>query len=130
MAEWAVSCNLKYYDVYGAFETLKILNWKQTSQKMEIGDIVYIYISAPEMEIRFKCRVNKTNLPTIEIDDSKFILSENNFEAFPRHMELELLEKYPTGTITKEDLHNHGLKGNIMRPRRLDGELLEYIRSF
>ena len=41
--EWIIPCNLKYYDVVGAFGKFDRLNWKQ-STNIEVGDIVYVYI--------------------------------------------------------------------------------------
>ena len=62
MQNWIIPCNLKYYDVFGAFRDLKKLDWKQSNPKIEIGDIVYIYVGAPVKAIMFKCRVTKVGL--------------------------------------------------------------------
>ena len=39
METWIIPCNIKYYDVFGAFRTLKRIEWRQ-STRVEVGDIV------------------------------------------------------------------------------------------
>lgn len=94
MAEWIVPCNPKFYKVDDAFKTLKKLDWKQASNKMKIGDIVYIYVSKPVMAIRYKCKINKVDLKEIEIDDSAFVVNGDPYYTYPIHMELEFLQEY------------------------------------
>lgn len=78
--EWIVPCNLKMYDVFGAFDSLGKVDWKQTNKNVEKGDIVYIYVGKPISAIVFKCVVNKANIHVYEIDDSAFAKNGENFE--------------------------------------------------
>ena len=117
MAEWIVPCNPKFYKVDDAFKALKKLDWKQASNKMKIGDIVYIYVSKPVMAIR-----------EIEIDDSAFVINGDSYSTYPIHMELEFLQEY-TDELTMKILSQHGIKGNIQGVRRVIGELHQYIES-
>lgn len=50
MAEWIISGNPKKYDVIGAFRDLGTIDWGQ-SANMEVGDIVYIYVSGDIRQI-------------------------------------------------------------------------------
>lgn len=70
MEQWIIPCNVKYYDVKGAFEKLKCLDWKQSNKSIAMGDEVFIYIGTPVRAIKYKCKVNKVNLNYIEIDDT------------------------------------------------------------
>ena len=128
MAEWKVPCNPKFYKVDDAFKALKKLDWKQASNKMKIGDIVYIYVSKPVMAIRYKCKINKVDLKEIEIDDSAFVINGDSYSTYPIHMELEFLQEY-TDELTMKILSQHGIKGNIQGVRRVIGELHQYIES-
>ena len=121
MERWIVPCNVKYYDVEGAFNKLKRLDWKQSNKSIEIGDEVYIYIGAPISAIKYKCKVNKVNLDYIEIDDSEFVLNGEPYEEYGNHMELELLEEFDNTKYSLEVLKAKGLKGNIQGPRRAKG---------
>ena len=128
MTEWIVPCNPNLYRVDDAFAALKKLDWKQTSPKMKVGDIVYIYVSKPVRAIRYKCKVTKVNLKEIEIDDSAFVIDGDSYTTYPAHMELELLQEY-ANELTMEILAQHGVNGYIQRPRRVIAELQEYIDS-
>lgn len=127
MTEWIIPCNLKYYNVEGAFKKLKTIDWKQSAKNIFVGDIVYIYVGKPVYSIKYKCRVNKTNLASVEIDDSDFVIHGENYENYGRHMELELVHEYADTELTLEKLVENGLKGNIQGPRRVDSLLHELI---
>ena len=104
MTEWIIPCNLKYYNVEGAFKKLKTIDWKQSAKNIFVGDIVYIYVGKPVSSIKYKCRVNKTNLASVEIDDSDFVIHGENYENYGRHMELELVHEYADTELTLEKL--------------------------
>lgn len=121
MEQWIIPCNIKYYDVIGAFDKLQKLDWKQSSKSIEIGDEVFIYVGLPIQAIKYKCRVNKVNLNCTEIDDSEFVVNGEPYENYGNYMELELLEKFDNVKYSLEFLKNQGLKGNIQGPRRVNG---------
>lgn len=92
--KWIVPCNPSQYDVFGAFKQLKRVEWKQITN-INVGDIVFIYISKPIQAIKYKCIATKVNLPSAgRIDDSKFVIDDTKYKSNGRYMELELLEKY------------------------------------
>jgi len=126
MSEWITPCNPKYYNVIGAFSKLKCIDWKQSSPNIKIGDIVYIYVSKPIMAIKYKCKVNKVNLPKIEIDDSEFVVDGEPYLTYPEHMELEMLREYDE-ELSMSELSKHGVKGHIQSIRKVYSELSEYL---
>ena len=128
MTEWIIPCNPNLYKVDEAFSELKTLDWKQSSPKIEVGDIVYIYVSKPVQAIRYKCKVNKVNLPQIEIDDSKFVINGESYEKYPAHMELEMIGKFGI-ELTMDIMALYGVKGRIQGPRRVNENLQNYIHS-
>lgn len=129
MTEWIIPCNLKYYDVKGAFSKFKAIDWKQSAKNICVGDIVYIYVGKPISAIKYKCRVNKTNLSKVEIDDSEFVINGENYENYGNHMELELIREYADTELTLDMLVENGLKGNIQGPRRVDVLIRESINK-
>ncbi len=129
MANWIVPCNLKYYDVYAAFEKLKTLDWKQTCTKIEIGDFVYIYVGAPISAIVFKCEVTKVKLKTVDIDDTEFATVGEKYETAPLHMELKLIKRYSEDLLSAQKLSEHGLKGRIMCQRKAEDSVSKFIMS-
>ncbi len=129
MTDWIIPCNLKYYDVKGAFSKFKAIDWKQSAKNICVGDIVYIYVGKPISAIKYKCRVNKANLSKVEIDDSEFVINGENYENYGNHMELELIREYAGTELTRDMLVENGLKGNIQGPRRVDVLIQESINK-
>ncbi len=129
MTDWIIPCNLKYYDVKGAFSKFKAIDRKQSAKNICVGDIVYIYVGKPISAIKYKCRVNKANLSKVEIDDSEFVINGENYENYGNHMELELIREYAGTELTRDMLVENGLKGNIQGPRRVDVLIQESINK-
>lgn len=124
METWIIPCNPKFYDIVGAFSKLKKIDWRQTVKNVEIGDEVYVYVGKPVSAIRYRCTVNKVDLPELEIDDLEFNMDSKALGTYPKYMELELLETFDENRYSIEVLRSRGLKGNIQGPRRA-GDLLD-----
>ena len=70
MADWIIPCNPQYFDIFGAFEKLETIDWRQTAKTIEPGDTVYIYVGIPVQAIAFKCKVLQTMITSEQVDDS------------------------------------------------------------
>lgn len=126
--QWIIPCNPSQYDVVGAFKGLKRLEWKQGTN-INVGDIVFIYISKPIQEIKYKCIVTKVNLLSVgRIDDSKFIIDDTNYKNNGRYMELEFLEMYSDKLYYIELLREFGIK-SVQGPMRMSENLSNYINN-
>lgn len=125
--EWVIPCNVKYYDVRGAFAKLNRLDWKQSNKNMAVNDIIYIYVGAPYSAILYKCLVTKANIAEVEIDDREFRINGDNYDNYGNHMELQLLAAYPNDLITKDKMAELGVKGKIQGPRSVIPELKAFI---
>ena len=53
MNKWIIPCNIKKYNVDGAFSELDELEWAQGRNKVEVGDIVFIYVGMPVQAIEW-----------------------------------------------------------------------------
>ena len=131
MADWIIPCNPQYFDIFGAFEKLETIDWRQTAKTIEPGDTVYIYVGIPVQAIAFKCNVLQTMITSEQVDDSdeKFNLSDNGLEPAQMHMRLKLVKKYPPDEITFDKMRSLGLKGNIQGQRSVPDELKELFIS-
>ena len=54
MNKCIIPCNIKKYNVDGAFSKLDELEWAQGRNKVEVGDIVFIYVGMPVQCIKYK----------------------------------------------------------------------------
>lgn len=127
MTYWIVPCNLKYYDVFGAFEKHKVLDWKQSNPTIAPGDHVFIYVGTPVQAIVFRCKVLETKLQEHLIDDSEFALLPEKYVNYDTHMRLELIEKYDTSVVNYAVMQEYGEKGRIMCQRRMGDLLKGYV---
>ena len=66
------TCKSKVYNVFGELKRFGVIEWRQRLKNVCEGDTVYIYLSALQRYIAFKCIVEKVNIcrDNCEIDDS------------------------------------------------------------
>lgn len=124
MANWIIITNPKYYDIVGAFEKYKKIDYKQSTD-IKTGDTVYIYMAHPYQEIKYKCVALKTDLSSREVDTSEFDIDNTNYKDAGRYMTLELQEIYDE-YITLEDLQDIGIK-SVQGPFKVSERLQKLI---
>lgn len=131
MKYWIIPCNVKDYDVIGAFNKLSEIDWKQSNnmKSAAVGDMVLIYLSRPYSCIKYICKIKEVNKPKSTIEDSVYIMKGDNYVNYGNYMQLELLESINETLLTFEILKLNGLKGNIQGPRSLKDNLLSFIRE-
>lgn len=130
--KWLISANCSIYDCATSFEDYKFIDWRQGNIKYEVGDTVYIYCIRPVKKIRFKCIVKKKDIPLKYIRDDKEYW--NNDVEYKKSLKgkfirLNLIDKIDTEKLNLENLLNNGLKVAPQGPKKLSGELLEYIEK-
>jgi predicted DNA-binding protein (MmcQ/YjbR family) len=102
---WLVPANPQYYDVLEAFRSQKTLSW-HTRKKMQPGDAVYIYYSAPYSSIVMKAQVTAV---------------EEDFLTTMKLVEFYDKNRYPLSV-----LRQHGLK-TVRFINRLPLTVVEYL---
>lgn len=128
--EWIISGNPKEYRVIEAFRELRKLDWRQSKKaNINVGDIVYVFVSEGIWAIRFKCRVNKTNIEVPDIDDHEYVLKERSGGSADRYMELELMEEYDGEEYSKDELKKHGFGKSPQNPVRMPASVKDYMES-
>lgn len=100
---------------------------------VQVGDIVYLYITAPIKRIEYKMIVEKINIPYDEmIDDSEYSLITTNERQVGKtkmYLRLRLLKQVSTSNLHLDNLRMYGLESSMQAPFRINGELLDYIES-
>ncbi len=125
MTEWFISGNPKLFNLIDAFHELGKVDWKQ-SANIKVGDTVYIYVSANYQRIMFKCKVNRVDLPNLEIDDSAYYVAEGDIGEFGRYMELEPIDEFDTDLFSLNELKRFGFT-SPQGPRRVVDAVKKYI---
>lgn len=126
--DWIIPCNVKKYDVIGAFSKLNCINWKQ-STNIRPGDLVYIYLGIPHQCIKYKTVAISVDLPVVTIDDSEFIIEDTMYKNYGRYMELLRLETYHDNLLEYKKLVENGLN-SIQGPCKVPEKLANYINMF
>ena len=129
---WIVPSNPSKYNAIEAFKDLKMIDWG-SSNNINIGDIVYIYVSEKIQSICLKTKVVKIAVEPHEIiNDSKYVSELDKIGEKNNYNRLELLQIFDIEQqkkLTFPMLQRHGLKSKIQRNEKLKRELLQYIQS-
>lgn len=130
---WIIPSNPNVYDAIASFDKNGFIDWRQNKNKYEVGDIVYLYCSQTIRKVIFKAIVEDINIPSSEIiDDKEFWndIDEYNKAIEGNYFRIRLLEQTDREELSYECLKNQGLKGTIQSPRKLEGNLLDYIEKY
>lgn len=99
--------------------------------KLAVNDIVYIYVSSPVQEIKYKMIVERINIPYEDtVDDSSFDVHIKPLEPLQYYSRLRLLQQTDTPKLHLSYLRKHGLVSSLQGNMKVSGELLDYIDSF
>ncbi|MBR1883832.1 MAG: MmcQ/YjbR family DNA-binding protein [Clostridia bacterium] len=117
--EWILPANTKYFDIINYMENIRPVLWKQPNKKINVGDMVYIYIGMPYSALMYRCEVIKVNLPSTYPGRQKKNLNE---------MELEVINRYDKNLFTFKRLNELGIKA-IRGPRTITEALKKEIEN-
>ena len=109
---------------YGEF------HWQQTRFNINVGDIVYVYVSE-EHEIKYKMTVQQIN-ESYDIwmaKEEEFWVDKGRIqdESQTKYALLRLVNESHSGKLTEENLIQHGFKRAPQGIKYLEGDLLKYI---
>ncbi len=115
---WLVPANPKYYDIEAAINenAEHTFLWKQ-SNRIAVGDTVYLYITAPISAIRYKCRAIEVDIP--------YKYADKNV-SMSHVMRLQLLGTYDAKSVGLELLKAHGVQA-VRGPRSMPNSLIHEI---
>ncbi len=133
MNSWIFPCNPKMYDAFGAFRNLPFVYWTQRLKSIEVGDAVYIYLSAPFSRIIFKCVVVDKDIPFSQeiLNDKEYWRDGYTFDDYPlthKYIKLRPLEENHNERLNFWGLKSHGETSYLMGAKRIQNEhYLSYI---
>lgn len=133
MNNWIIPSNSSKFDLAKFLSKYNNeVDWKQ-SANFEVGDVVYIYCTKPEMRIRYKMNVIATDIPSSKAKiDKKFWSDEAEFKKgmeYNRYFRMELVSETKSDLLTMDELHRQGVKGYFYGPRTIDRELTMYVEK-
>lgn len=101
---WLVPANPKYFDLEGHLATHDELTWKQSTAILP-GDEVYLYVTSPAQEVRYRFAVLESDLPATGTYEMRV----------DRLMRLRLIERLDP-PITRAQLEEQGIT-HVRGPR-------------
>lgn len=126
--DWIFSYSIKKYDLHNAIHYLRRLDW-DCKLNVDVGDRVYLYSSAPEQTIYYRCRVVEAYKRVTTIDDSMFGGNPAGTPFIGCELELEL--EFADPGMTYKELLAHGLKPGVLTKRKItDLNLQKYIDTY
>lgn len=124
---WLIASNPSKYNIMGAFAANTIITWGLTV-KLSVGDIVYIYVSAPYSRIKYKCIVDRTDVPVTERLGAEFWLEK--FDPNRNLINLRLLSRLNDDSLQLRSLAESKLISSAPQgPRRVPNELNVFLSS-
>ena len=105
---WLVPANPKYYDIERAFTENDVILWKQSS-RVNVGDIVYMYIAAPYSCIMYRCEAVEVDIP--------YAYSDENVRM-DKVMKIKRLHTYDKGAFGVNELKKHCVV-SVRGPRKV-----------
>lgn len=127
-------CDVKYFKLHDCLKDNNFVEWKQHHYRYEVGDIVFIYISAPESRIAYALEVVRKDIPLENGFDDSAYERENPHTKYQGYKGYEgklvrfnLIKKLDSDKLELHNLLEHGLKTAPQGPKYLTGELLDYI---
>lgn len=127
VTEWIVPANSSLFDLKGCLNRDGYVDWVQHC-KYRIGDVIYLYNTAPESAIRFVATVEKVDIPYAEkTNNLQFCLNGEFGDKDSLYVRFRSSQEVEENSLTYEILSKHGLKGNLQSARRVPDELSRYI---
>lgn len=132
---WIISANENKFKIVECLSQNNYVDWTQNNMKVQIGDIIYMYISGKEGRIRYKMEVAAINLPTEVYMNNPDYWVNNDMLAKglkkSRYMRLALVKDLGANNmlLNMGNLRNHGLVSNLQGRMKVSGDLLQYIEQ-
>lgn len=134
---WMLPANSKFFDLKSCFTKNGAVFWTQF-YNLQKGDVAYIYSSAPDSAVLYKCAIEAHDLPySPEMDvELAFYVDPSDFEASKRHnrfAKLVLVAESHSGRMGLANLLEHGMntapRGALHLTDPGFADLLKYIEE-
>lgn len=131
---WMVPASPRFFDHKGCFEELGHIYWKQHNN-FQVGDIGYIYMSAPIKCVLYKFEITACDLslPSDYDAERKFYKKEDDFEIAKKHnrfYDMKWVGEHKFGVLTLANMKQNGLKGAPMGTLNLSDKSFEQLLAY
>lgn len=125
---WIVPCNPKHLDIKTHLQKTDEIVFKRV-RPINTGDIVYIYVSGKNGQIKYKGIVINNNCDKEIMNVHDYAASIESYGQGPFiYMLVRIGYEYPDNTIVLKDLKDHGF-GQVQVQARTSRVLQEFLNS-
>lgn len=135
MNYWIRAYNHKRYRVADFIREHGFIDWEM-SNKFEMGDIVFLYLTAPDSRLTFMMEVSSVNMDWNDIaKDEEYYLSQEYFDQWQsrrnevKYVRYDLLKELFSPSLTLEYLKENGLSAAPRSPRKLQPVTIDFVLS-
>lgn len=135
MNYWIRAYDNKKYRVADFIRDNGYIDWNMRNH-FEVGDVVFLYATAPLGRLTFAMEVSKTGMTWEEsVDDSEYFISQEHYDHWlanrksTLYVRYSLLRELKSPYLAFHNLMEHGLGGAPRSPRRLGPEVVDYLLS-
>lgn len=133
MSTWLLSYGSKKFQLEKCLEKYGYVDWTQT-RKVEVGDIVFVYISKPVGAVKYLMRVDSTNMIFEKTtDNEEFWFDKTVYDRGKKrdcYFRLVLKKELPNDDrLSYKGLSYNGL-GGVQGMQKLEGVKKEYFKDF
>lgn len=134
---WMLPANSKYFDLAGCFKKFGEVYWSQYFN-LQTGDEAYIYCSAPDSAVVYKCSIVGHDLSYVpEMDaEAEFYIDPKDFGPFKEHnryAKMKVVGETHSSRLGLVNLLEHGMsmapRGALNLSHPSNVELLKYIQE-
>lgn len=132
MDSWIFISNPKRFRMDDWLAVNQYIEFVQNNN-VQVGDIIYLYTTAPVQRIEYKLIVDKVNIPyEYGIDDSEYSLDPDARNANRGKIlcRFKMLKRVESSSLHLSVLREYGLRSSMQGPLKVSGELLDYIESY
>ena len=132
MQKWMIPANPKKYDHERFFNDHGYVDWMQRL-KFQVGDIVYLYCSAPLKKVMYKTKVIKESMQFSECTyDRDYWTNPEDYENASNFLRarLELIEFADKEELSLEFLKENGLNAAPQKGIKVPDNLAEYMDKY
>jgi len=129
---WIFIASLEQFRLHDFIRDYGFVEFLQKN-KVQVGDIVYLYITAPYKRVEYKMVVEKVNISSHDaFDDTAYSLinKKTTPNETDKAVRLKFVGRVKTDELCFSELKKHGFKTTMQTNRMLNDETAKYIDGF
>jgi 5-methylcytosine-specific restriction protein A len=129
---WIFIESLQHFRLHDFIRDYGFVEFRQ-KDKVQVGDIVYLYITAPYKRVEYKMVVERINISSHDaFDDRAYSLlnKPTTLLESDKVVRLKYVDRVQTNDLSYQKLREHGFAMTMQTNRLLNEETANYIECF